>query len=167
MAENEQNAWIRRLIAGIASSATEALTQLDGADKKIANNLVCEADDLQRPADRVPLPDPKWVRRIIRERQMRSKFFDGDLFADPVWDILLDLTVARAEHTRISVSSLCIAAGVPATTALRWIGALIEAGLVERFDDVTDRRRKFVTLTDSAADAIARYFAALASDRRP
>ena len=99
------------------------------------------------------------MRRIIRQRQLRAKFFDGELFADPAWDMLLDLTAARVEHTRVSVTSLCIASGVPPTTALRWIGQMTAAGLLERVEDETDRRRVFITLTDPAAEAMARYFA--------
>jgi hypothetical protein len=114
-------------------------------------------DKLVRTA-RAPLPDPRLVRRIIRQRQMRARFFDGDLFADPAWDMLLDLTAARAEHARVSVTSLCIASGVPPTTALRWIGQMTEAGLLKRIEDETDRRRAFITLTDKAVDAMARYF---------
>jgi hypothetical protein len=60
-------------------------------------------------AARPSLPDPQLVRRIIRQRQQRMRFFDGDLFADPAWDMLLDLTAARSEHSRVSVTSLCIA----------------------------------------------------------
>ena len=101
------------------------------------------------------------MRRIIRQRQLRGRFFDGALFADPAWDILLDLTAARAEHARVSVTSLCIASGVPPTTALRWIGQMTEAGLLERVEDESDRRRAFIALTDAAADAMARYFAEL------
>ena len=36
-----------------------------------------------------------------------------------------------------------------------------EAGLLERVEDQTDRRRAFITLTDFAVDAMARYFAEL------
>ena len=113
---------------------------------------------------RAPLPDPRLVRRIIRARQARARFFDGDLFADPAWDMLLDLTAARAEHTRVSVTSLCIASGVPPTTALRWIGQMSEAGLFQRVEDPGDRRRAFIALSDTAADAMARYFAAQDAD---
>jgi hypothetical protein len=112
-------------------------------------------------ATRPALPDPRLLRRIIRQRQLRARFFDGDLFADPAWDMLLDLAAARAEHKRVSVTSLCIASGVPPTTALRWIGQLTESGLLQRVEDDTDRRRAFITLTDRAADAIARYFVEL------
>ena len=108
---------------------------------------------------RPPLPDSRLVRRIIRQRQMRSKFIEGDLFADPAWDILLDLTAARVEHVRVSVSSLCIAAGVPPTTALRWISQMTEAGLLQRVEDDADRRRAFIALSEKTSDAIARYFA--------
>jgi len=110
-----------------------------------------------RPA----LPDPRLVRRIIRQRQLRARYFDPALFADPAWDILLDLAAARAEHKRVSVTSLCIASGVPPTTALRWIGQLTAAGLLERVEDSSDRRRAFIALSDATADAVARYFAAL------
>lgn len=120
------------------------------------------SDRLVRAA-RPPLPDPRLVRRIIRQRQLRARFFDGDLFADPAWDMLLDLTAARAEHARVSVTSLCIASGVPPTTALRWIGQMTDAGLLQRVEDETDRRRAFITLSDQAADGMARYFAELGS----
>lgn len=119
-----------------------------------------EGERLARPP-RPPLPDPRLVRRIIRQRQLRARFFDGELFADPAWDMLLDLTAARAEHTRVSVTSLCIASAVPPTTALRWISQMTQAGLLQRVEDETDRRRAFIALTDKAADAMARYFAEL------
>jgi len=112
-------------------------------------------------APRPPLPDPRLVRTMIRHRQLRARFFDGELFADPAWDMLLDLTAARAEHTRVSVTSLCIASGVPPTTALRWISQMTQAGLLERVEDESDRRRAFIALSAPAADGMARYFAEL------
>jgi hypothetical protein len=122
---------------------------------------VQDAEERLAHAARAPLPDPRVVRTIIRQRQMRARFFDGALFADPAWDMLLDLTAARAEHGRVSVTSLCIASGVPPTTALRWIGQMTCAGLFERVEDETDRRRAFIVLSDTATSAMARYFAEL------
>ena len=110
---------------------------------------------------RVSLPPPALLRRIIRQRQQRSIYFGDDLFGDPAWDMLLDLTAARGEGKRVSVTSLCIASGVPATTALRWIGQMTHLGLLQRVEDSTDRRRAFIDLTDRATDTVARYFAAL------
>ena len=133
-----------------------------GAGAKADPHFEDGGDRLVRAA-RPPLPDPRLVRKIIRQRQLRARFFEGDLFADPAWDMLLDLTAARVEHVRVSVTSLCIASGVPPTTALRWIGQMTDAGLLQRVDDETDRRRAFITLTEKAADSMARYFAELGS----
>lgn len=108
------------------------------------------------------LPEARLVRRIIRQRQWRARFLDGDLFADPAWDMLLDLAASRVEGKRVSVTSLCIASGVPPTTALRWIGQLVEAGLFARVCDDADRRRAFIELTDKAVDALSRYFSEIA-----
>jgi DNA-binding MarR family transcriptional regulator len=44
---------------------------------------------------------------------------------------------------------------------LRWIGQMTDSGLLQRVDDETDRRRAFITLTDKAAEAVARYFSEL------
>ena len=125
-----------------------------------------DADEAQVRRPRAPLPDPRMVRRILRQRQQRARFFDGELFADPAWDMLLDLTAARAEMKRVSVTSLCIAAAVPPTTALRWIGQLVQTGLLQRVEDRSDRRRAFIELTDKSADSMARYFDTLRSEER-
>ncbi|MEO0062687.1 MAG: hypothetical protein RLZZ08_1247 [Pseudomonadota bacterium] len=121
---------------------------------------VQEGDRLVRNV-RPPLPDPRLVRQILRQRQLRARFFDRELFADPAWDILLDLTAARVEHVRVSITSLCIASGVPPTTALRWITQMTHAGLLQRVEDECDRRRVFITLSEGTADAMARYFVEL------
>ncbi|WP_298197994.1 winged helix DNA-binding protein [Novosphingobium sp.] len=110
------------------------------------------------------LPDPRQVRRILRQRQQRATFLGADLFADPAWDMLLDLTAARGEGKRVSVTSLCIAAGVPATTALRWIAQMTEVGLFVRIQDQTDRRRAIIDLSDKAAAGMAAYFATIAKE---
>lgn len=110
-------------------------------------------------SERPRLPHASIIRRAIKHRHARARFFDPDLFADPAWDILLDLAAARAERQRVSVTSLCIASGVPATTALRWIGQMVEGGLLVRVADPHDRRRAYIALADTTADAMALYFA--------
>jgi len=107
-----------------------------------------------------PDPDPRAVRATIRARRLRDQHFASELFADPAWDMLLDLYAARLEGRRVSVSSLCIAASVPPTTALRWIGTMHDAQLFGREPDPTDKRRAHITLTDRAAAAMRGYFGA-------
>jgi DNA-binding transcriptional ArsR family regulator len=101
--------------------------------------------------------EPGFVRSIIRVRRMRDQYFRGELFADPAWDMLLDLYAARLEKNRVAVSSLCIAAAVPATTALRWIKALTDRGLLVRTADPQDGRRVYIELSDEAAQAMSGY----------
>ncbi len=100
------------------------------------------------------------VRALIQARRLRDRFLLPDLFGEPAWDILLDLFAARIERTPVAVSSLCIAAAVPPTTALRTIRNMTERGLLARIDDVSDRRRVFIALTDGAAAQMSAYIVA-------
>ena len=90
------------------------------------------------------------LRRIIGSRSLRSRHFPSDLFADPAWDILLDLTRAELEGQQVSVSSVCIAASVPMSTALRWVRQMTDSGLLRRWTDPRDRRRDLIALTPSS-----------------
>lgn len=98
------------------------------------------------------------VRALVRARRLRDQLLPGDLFADPAWDMLLDLMAARLEGSRISVSSLCIASAVPPTTALRWIKQLTERGLLVRQADDEDGRRIFISLSGEGARAVEQWF---------
>jgi Winged helix DNA-binding domain len=108
----------------------------------------------------VEMPTSATLRQLIRLRRLRDTFFDAALFADPAWDMLLDLLAARMEEDRVAVSSLCIAAAVPPTTGLRWIKEMTDRGLFERHADPDDGRRIFIRLSEPTALAMGRYFAA-------
>lgn len=103
---------------------------------------------------------PQDVRAIIKLRRMRDRYFQPDLFADPGWDIMLDLYAAQQEAKQVSVSSLCIAAAVPPTTALRWITNMTASGLLVRVQDPDDARRVFIELSPGAHEQLDAYFAA-------
>jgi hypothetical protein len=105
-----------------------------------------------------PAVSAKQLREIIKMRRVRDQYFSNDLFADPAWDILLDLFAARLEGRKVSVSSLCIAAAVPPTTALRWLTGMTENGLLERHQDPSDARRVFIALSDDSTAKLTAYF---------
>ncbi len=90
-----------------------------------------------------------YARHLYRMRRKRDALFPG-LFADPAWDMMLDLFVAYVEGRQTCVSSVCIAAAVPPTTGLRWITKLVEEGVFERHEDALDRRRTYVALSSKA-----------------
>ena len=115
---------------------------------------------IEPPADAPPL-SVDVVRSAIRARRLRARFFTEELFADPAWDMLLDLLQAELAQHRVPVSSLCIAGAVPATTALRWIKSMTDSGLFVRRADPHDGRRVFVELSPLASAAMRAYFAEL------
>lgn len=102
------------------------------------------------------------VREVIRGRRLRYEFFDKALFADPAWDMLLDLFQAEIAQLRVPVTSLCGAAAVPATTALRWIKTMTDADLFRRCADPYDARRFYVELSPVAKAGMRNYFQKLA-----
>ena len=106
--------------------------------------------------------DPQAIRAALRARRLRDGFFGDGLFEDPAWDMLLDLFAAELEGKRVSISSLCIAAAVAPTTALRWLNRLVAEGLLERRPDPRDKRRAFVALSARGSGAMRGYLAALA-----
>ncbi|HET7315942.1 MAG TPA: hypothetical protein VFI88_00780 [Sphingomicrobium sp.] len=116
--------------------------------------------ELRKPVE-ADIPDipVETVRSVIRARRLRGRFFPEDLFADPAWDMLLDLLQAEISQLRVPVSSLCIAAAVPATTALRWLKSMTDNGIFVRRADPHDGRRVFVELSREASVGMRRYFA--------
>jgi DNA-binding MarR family transcriptional regulator len=147
------------------SRKAEHLLQLSSEVSRIAGTLARlsgEPDAVERGNSGKPEAveiSPKLVNAIIRARRLRSQFFADGLFADPAWDILLDLFQAELLIQRVAVSTLGLAAGVPATTALRWITTLVDRGLIVRRPDPLDGRRVFIELAPETSSALRRYFA--------
>lgn len=119
------------------------------------------AKNFDEPVETAEIPSAA-VAKVIRARRLRAHYFSEDLFADPVWDMMLDLFEAELAQRRVSVSSLCIAAAVPSTTALRWLKTMTERGLVVRINDPFDGRRVYVELSTEASRALRAYFAKIA-----
>jgi len=165
LAVSRTNAPLRVLDIGADNSA-ERLRQLSEEVNRIAATLsrlsagpTASSNKLQDlPPGEIPSLSADTVANVIRARRLRSRFFSEELFADPAWDMLLDLLQAEIRHHRVPVSSLCIAAAVPATTALRWLKTLVSQGLFIRRADPHDGRRVFVELAADASIAMRRYF---------
>jgi DNA-binding MarR family transcriptional regulator len=146
----------------------ERLRQLSEEVSRIASTLARLSAGPGAPPTRaleplltgdVPPLSADTVRNVIRARRLRARYFHEELFADPAWDMLLDLLQAEIAQLRVPVSSLCIAAAVPATTALRWLKTMVSQGLFVRRADPHDGRRVFVELAPEASHALRRYFA--------
>jgi DNA-binding MarR family transcriptional regulator len=95
----------------------------------------------------------KLARLLYKERRLRDTYDLGNHFGEAAWDILLDLYASQ----RVSVSSLCIAACVPPTTALRWIKLMSDQGILVRLNDPDDGRRIYVELAPEMRDKLTSY----------
>lgn len=98
------------------------------------------------------------VRNVQRARVYRAKLFKGKLFADPAWDLLLELYAAALDQRRISITRLCMGSGVSLTTGLRWITVFEKQGLIKKRDDPVDARRVYVGLSLDGFTAMSSFF---------
>jgi hypothetical protein len=90
------------------------------------------------PSDRAPIEDKRLgdlARSFHLARSRRAGFLRRELFAEPAWDILLDLFANAVQNRTNTVDSACLAAGVAASTALRWLGILVSEGLIEQLPE--------------------------------
>ena len=150
--------------ADLAAAIAQALVALaEPLARVLPATVADQRSDYGLPAEPVQVAAAD-VRKAIRARRLRSRPFPDVLFEDPAWDMLLDLYAAHLERAQVSVSSLCIAAAVPPSTALRWISKMTEDGLFVREPDPFDRRRAFMALSEAALDRMNRYFATLAQN---
>ena len=102
------------------------------------------------------------VSSALRAQTLRQRAF-GELAANSAaWAMLLDLYDKTLRGRPVSVSSLCLASGAPASTALRRIEELVEGGLIARVKDAADARRTLMTLTDDARERMNTYLDAIA-----
>ncbi len=139
-----------------------------------ANELLAMAAELEEEAARGYAPgaarvgatledDARWLhqaRRLYLDRRSRGDVFgDEALFGEPAWDLLLDLFIAAKEGKRVPVTSACIGAAVPTTTALRWLSLMEQRSLILREADPADARRVFVRLSADAYSRMVTYFA--------
>jgi len=110
------------------------------------------------------------LRALQSCRKARATFLPAPLFGEPGWDMLIDLAAATLEGRPVSTSSLCLAAMVPQTTALRHVEKLLDLGILHRRADPVDGRRIFLDLDDRARDAMlgwaGKAFARLAAFQR-
>lgn len=159
---SEEVSRIARTLASLSGRGdATALFATDGDDLADPGVSYTGEPGIDMPRGRPSVPiTARDIRDMLRLRRLRDQFFPGEMFADPAWDMLLDLMAARLSGQRVSVSSLCIAAAVPATTALRWIRALTDNGLFLRQADPADGRRVFIALSEKAADAMTNFFTA-------
>lgn len=100
-----------------------------------------------------------FASQMMKDRQIRSKFFDAQILNGPAWDILIDLAAAGLQGRAVPTSSACASTQAPFSTALRHVNQLVEANLVKRTVDPGDKRRTLLELEPEALEQMTRYLA--------
>ena len=137
---------------------SDEVNRIASALARLSNTPVSEETAKPVEPGDGPAISAETIRSVIRARRLRDQFMPADLFADPAWDIMLDLLQAEIIQHRVPVSSLCIAAAVPPTTALRWIRTMTDRELLLRRDDPHDARRIFIELAPVTSAALRNFF---------
>lgn len=88
-----------------------------------------------------------WASYSVEMRRSRNRDGEPPLFADPAWDILLEVYVAQADDKFLNVTNASMAAGLPMSTGHRWLRLLEAEELLERVSDARDRRVCWIRLT--------------------
>jgi len=83
---------------------------------------------------------------ILRVRRSRERLMGRAMMREPVFDLLLCLYV-RSGQRETSLMSLAKPAGIPYSSAMRWIAYLADKGFVARRESERDRRATSVFLT--------------------
>jgi DNA-binding MarR family transcriptional regulator len=99
-----------------------------------------------------------WVKLTYQARRVRDQLFDASLFAEPSWDIMLDLYAAHLEGRQVTVADACVASSVPSPTALRYIDLLVERGLLVRSGDEGEGGARGVELSAAGKESMQTMF---------
>lgn len=143
-----------------ADTATALFAMIEELSRK-ARMLLSGSTDRPRPAydmTEAAVFTATKPRCLLRHRERRKELFPPDLFADPAWDILLNLYASHIEQRRETITGIIALAGVPPTTGMRWVHKLVEDEMLILRDDPLDARRKFVQLSPRALTGMDTYF---------
>jgi len=100
---------------------------------------------------------------IAAARRKLGTHLEASLFANPGLDIMLFLFAEGINGATVTTNACCAAAGVPRTTALRWIKLLQDRGLVDGSDDVSDRRVTMLALSPQGRTTIRTWLGEIAA----
>jgi DNA-binding MarR family transcriptional regulator len=100
---------------------------------------------------------------IAAARRKLGTHLEASLFANPGLDIMLFLFAEGINGATVTTNACCAAAGVPRTTALRWIKLLQDRGLVDGSDDISDRRVTMLALSPQGRTTIRTWLSEIAA----
>lgn len=145
-------AQLLHVLVGVEGDRGKELTKLAQANFQTTSNQ-----------DRAILVER--ARQTFVNRARRYRNFNGVMFGEAAWDMLLTLYATEHSRARHTITGVVNLSGVSMTTALRWLDFLeTKEQLVTRRPSPTDRRVFLIELTDKARDALDAYFSGTAPE---
>jgi DNA-binding MarR family transcriptional regulator len=89
---------------------------------------------------------------------LRQQAFEQISFGEPAWELLLSLYIVDSERRRLRTGELCKLAGLPLTTALRWLEHLRVNGLIKQLPHLFDQRATTIELSSKGRSDMDGYF---------
>ena len=102
----------------------------------------------------------EYFASLLELRRTRERYFGAELFGEPAWDIMLELMIARIDDREIRSSQLQSLKDLNESDANRCLEALLEARLVEGFDNADDLNDSSLVLSSEAARRMAELYRA-------
>ena len=146
-----------------AATKSEQLLRLSDQVSRVAQSLaeLATGDGLPEPDDwkgsQIDVSEEA-VARLIELRTERARYLGTDLFADPVWDIMLFLLHAEITRRPVALSSASLASCLPAEVTGRWLASMVERGLIAVHHHPNAAGGQLLELTREASRNMRRYF---------
>jgi DNA-binding MarR family transcriptional regulator len=115
-----------------------------------------------KPADRArsSAAMQKIAGEILLIRKAAKSYLGGPALSEVAWNLMLVLFAFDENPRRLHIGSVAGHAGIPRSTALRWLTRLEQGGLVSITANEIDNRSMAVQLTPNGRTAMERSFVA-------
>lgn len=94
------------------------------------------------------------VEVTISHMEVRKNVLGSALAPEAAWEIMLALYASWYHNKRMSTTDVGYAAGMPPTTALRWLNVLADKEIICRESDIYDSRCTLIKLSKSGREMV-------------
>jgi hypothetical protein len=139
----------------------ENLTKLAEELAEAARRFDAAADNDSDPQTALEAMSPRqYFTSLLELRRTRERYFGSELFGEPAWDIMLELMLARVEDREVLASELQSHASTPAIVTRHYLEALVDARLVDTFENAANVDDPCICLSSEAARRMAELYRA-------
>ncbi|MBB5686481.1 hypothetical protein [Sphingobium boeckii] len=95
--------------------------------------------------------------RMKDARRIRASLFGAGLFAEPSWDILLEVYIAQEDRRSLLAADICVDINAGWSSVMRWIRVLRSEGLIEGYPALPISENTPITLSRKGDEKMVAY----------